>query len=45
MENDIGHVYPRETPDECENTVPERQRVARVNASVGELAQRAQGLE
>src|SRR5918994_6132868 len=45
MENDVGHVDARKTPDECENTVPKRQRVARVDAPVGELAQRAQGLE
>src|SRR5215211_3377496 len=45
MENDIGHVYPRKTADEREDTVPERKRVAGVDAPVGELAQRAQGLE
>src|SRR5215218_8089095 len=45
MEGNVGHIDAREATDQRDRALPERQRVAGMNASVGKLAQRPKGIE
>ena len=43
MEHDVGRVRSRDLRDEREEAVPERERVAGMEAAVGELVRAAEG--